>query len=123
MARPKRVFSAEEEQKIEEYARNNCYDRTISTALDIPIVTLKRRFGTKIRKWRAKGKVDLRQWQRDLAVTHPAMAQFLGKNELNQTDKQVIETKATIKEYTEAELAAGREAARVYKLRLAGAGA
>jgi len=92
MARPKRQFTDEEEQKIEQYARNNCYDRTISTALDIPIMTLKRRFGTKIRRWRAQGKVELREVQRKLAKTSPDMAKFLGKNELGQVDKQEIKT-------------------------------
>lgn len=90
MARPKRVFSDEEQQKIEQYARDNCYDRTISTALGIPIMTLKRRFGTKIRVWRAQGKVELRESQRKLSKISSDMAKFLGKNVLGQVDKQVI---------------------------------
>ena len=88
--RPKRRFTDEEVQQIEQHARNNCYNRTISTALDIPIHTLERRFGTKIRKWRAQGKVELRQLQRNLAKTSAQMAKFLGQNELDQTDRQEI---------------------------------
>ena len=123
MARPKRTFSAEEVQKIEEYALNNCHIDTIALALNIAKNTLIRRYGTFIKKKRAEGRVRLRGYQVDLAENNPAMAIFLGKNELNQTDKQVIETNAPAIQYTEAELAANREAAKVYKLRLARGGA
>jgi len=121
MARPKRQFTDEEIQKIEQYARNNCYDRTISTALDIPINTLKRRFGTKIRRWRAQGKVELHQYQRELAKTNATMAIFLGKNELGQTDKQTAEVQVKNVEIKEEEREAVEAAAQAYKLRLAGA--
>ena len=118
MARPKRQFTTEEEQLIEEHARNNCYDRTISTALGIPIMTLKRRFGTKIRRWRAQGKVELRQCQRELAKTNAQMAQFLGKNELNQVDKQVInDERQKLPELSEEQLKALTDLARSYKIK------
>ena len=119
MARPKRQFTDEEEQGIEQAARNNCYDRTISTALNIPINTLKRHFGTKIRRWRALGKLDLREVQRRLAKTSSDMAKFLGTNELGQVAKQEIVTEFKAKEMTEVERDASVEAAKAYKLRLA----
>ena len=115
MARPKRVFTDEEQQKIEQYARDNCYDRTISTALDIPIMTLKRRFGTKIRRWRAQGKVDLRENQRKLSKISSDMAKFLGKNVLGQVDKQVIADESKQRELSEAQKA---EAVRIASIRL-----
>ncbi len=113
--RPKRQFTDEEIQKIEQYARNNCHNRTISTALNIPVNTLTRRFGTKIRRWRAAGKVELRQLQRDLAKTSSDMAKFLGINELGQQIKQVIETGPTdSKPKTEQELEAARAGAKAF---------
>lgn len=115
MARPKRQFTDEEEQGIEQAARNNCYDRTISTALDIPIMTLKRRFGTKIRRWRALGKLDLREVQRKLAKTSSDMAKFLGTNELGQVVKSVIVDETKQRELDEAQKA---EAIRIASIRL-----
>lgn len=118
--RTKRQFTDEEVRLIEEYARNNCYAETIANALNIPVRTLKRHFARKLTLWKAQGKIDLRLMQRDLAKKSPEMAKFLGKNELNQTDKQVIETKtAPVTAKTEAEQRALAEAARVFKLRIA----
>ena len=118
MARPKRVFTDEEIQQMEEYALDGCQNGTIATLMEIPNSTLIRRFSKKLTKKRAERKQRLRLIQTNLALSNPAMAIFLGKNELNQTDKQVIETKTTIKEYTEAEIEAGRAAAKTYKLNL-----
>jgi hypothetical protein len=113
--RPKRTFTDEEEQKIEQYARDNCYDKTISTALDIPIMTLKRRFGVKIRRWRAQGKVDLRENQRKLSKISSDMAKFLGKNVLGQVDKSIIASEPQQRELDEAQKA---EAKRIASIRL-----
>ncbi len=93
MARPKRQFSDEELQKIDEMAQNNCHMDTIALALDIPLTTLVRRFGREIKQKRALGRTELRQTQVKLSKTQAAMAIFLGKNELNQTDKQEITDK------------------------------
>lgn len=121
MARPKRVFSEEEEQKIEEYALNNCHIDTIALALNIAKNTLIRRYGTFIKKKRAEGRVRLRGFQVSLAPSNPAMAIFLGKNELGQTDKQTITTEQTNTAMTETEHKALAELANRYKLRLTGA--
>ena len=90
MARPKRQFSDEEVQKIAEYALTNCNTLTIANALDIPFNTLTRRFGKLLKQKRAEHRATLRQYQYNLAKDNSQMAQFLGKNELNQTDKQTI---------------------------------
>ena len=119
MARPKRVFSEEEEQKIEEYALNNCHFDTIALAMSIPVMTLKRRYGRFIKQKRAEGRIRLRGFQVALAETNPAMSIFLGKNELEQTDKQTITTEQKAPELTAAERKACEASAKVYKLHLA----
>ena len=85
--RPKREFTIEENAQIEQMALDNCHIDTIAMALGIVKNTLVRHFGPFIKQKRAKGRTDLRRTQRKLAEANPAMAIFLGKNELNQTDK------------------------------------
>ncbi len=90
MARPKRVFTDEDEQKMYEYALSGCQNGTISTLMCIPLSTLVRRFGGLLREKRAERKYNLRKAQTDLSISNPAMAIFLGKNELDQKDKKEI---------------------------------
>lgn len=97
MARPKRVFNDEIVQQMQQYALEGCQNNTIATILDIPMTTLKRRFGKLLTKKRCERKQKLREYQLDLAKTNPAMAIFLGKNELGQTDKQTISNEPTEK--------------------------
>lgn len=114
--RPKRVFTNEERARIEEMARNNCRDNTIATVLDIPINTLKRHFGKICTKKRQEFKAILRDNQSKLAKTNPAMAIFLGKNELDQVDRQEIRQETTeIQALTEKERI---EAQRLANIRL-----
>ena len=113
--RPKRQFSDEEIELITEYALNNCRDNTIATALDIPINSFRRHFGKLCKQKRTEFRVNLRQYQSSLAKTNPAMAIFLGKNELGQVDKQVIADETQAKELNEAEKA---EARRIASIRL-----
>lgn len=98
MARPKRVFTDEEIEQMERHALNGGQNGTIATAMDIPFNTLKRRFGKRLSKKRAERKLLLRLRQTLLAVSNPAMAIFLGKNELNQVDKQEIRTETKVVE-------------------------
>ena len=119
MARPKRVFTGEEVQRMEECALNGCQNNTIATIIGMGVNTLKRRFGKQLTKKRAERKSKLRKQQTLLAVSNPAMAIFLGKNELGQQDKQVIETKPITKTKTQAEIDAATAAARTYKLKIA----
>ena len=113
--RPKRVFTDVEEQQIEQYARINCHDRTISTALKIPINTLIRRFGTKIKVWRALGKLELREDLYKQVKTSPQTAIFVAKNELGMVDKQVIVDESKQRELDDAQKA---EARRIASIRL-----
>ena len=103
--RPKRTFTDEIVQKIEEFARLNCHMDTIALALDIPLSTLNRRFGGFIKKKRAEGRVILRDNQVKLSKTQAAMAIFLGKNELEQVDKSIIASEPQQRELDEAQKA------------------
>ncbi len=113
--RPKRTFTDEDITLIEEYARLNCQNNTIATALDIPLMTLKRRFGKKIIRWRAQSKVKLRKNQSNLSKTSSDMAKFLGTNVLGQVVKQVIVDESKQRELNEAQKA---EARRIASIRL-----
>ena len=117
--RPKRVFTDVEEQQIEQYARINCHDRTISTALRIPINTLIRRYGTKIKVWRALGKLELREDLYKQVKTSPQTAIFVAKNELGMVDKQEIVTEFKAEEMTEKKKAVLISLADEYKKRMA----
>lgn len=120
MARPKRVFSDEEIQQMEEYALDGCQNNTISTLMEIPNNTLIRRFGKRLTKKRCERKQRLRLIQTNLALSNPAMAIFLGKNELGQVDKQTIINEKPIMSVPEVEKKATDAACKVYKLELAG---
>jgi len=96
MARPKRVFSDELVQQIGEYALDGCQNNTIATILNVPLTTLKRRFGKLMTKKRCERRQQLRLNQTNLSKSNPAMAIFLGKNELGQVDKQVLKTEDEI---------------------------
>lgn len=116
--RPRRTFSEEQVQEIERLALMNCQNNTIAVAMQIPLMTLKRSFGKKIIHWRAKYKTKLRENQANLSKTSADMCKFLGQNVLGQTNKQVLETKQTAPEITEAQRKATEAAAHEYKLRL-----
>ena len=117
--RPKRVFSDEEIQLIEQYALDGCYSETIAAGLEIPVTTLKRHFGRKMTHLRAKGKLILKHNQTQMAKSSPQMAIFLGKNELGQADKQIVSTETVAPVVSEDERKAYEEAGKAFKLRMA----
>lgn len=119
MARPKRQFTEEDEQKMYDYALAGCQNGTIARLMCIAKSTLIRRYGALLQEKRAERKYNLRNNQTNLSEHNPAMAIFLGKNELGQVDKQEIVTEYKPKEMTEVERNASVEAAKAYKLRLA----
>jgi hypothetical protein len=113
-------FNDEQMQEIERLALINCNSNTIAEAVGVAVNTLKRHCGRKLRHWRAKYRVNLRESQDKLKETSPDMAKFLGKNELNQVDKQEIrQTGDTIPQLTETERQAIADFNRSLKLRLA----
>lgn len=119
MPRPKRQFTDEDLQKMEDYALDGCQNGTIATLMCIPKTTLIRRFGSMLQEKRAERKHILRENQTRLAKTNPAMAIFLGKNELGQVDKQEIRTETAVPVLTDEERPAYEEAAKIIKLKLA----
>ena len=119
MARPKRVFSEEELQNIERYARINCNTETIADGLKIPVTTLKRRFGRQLTEWRAAGKLDARANLYKHGEINAQTAIFIAKNELGMTDKQVIETRQEASEVPKGEEKAVKAAAEAYKRAMA----
>ncbi len=112
-------FTDEQIQEIERLALINCNSNTIAEATGIAVTTLNRRFGRKLRHWWAKYRVNLRQGQEDLRAVSPQLAIFLGKNELNQTDKQTIATETIeSKPKTAKDLRAAKAAAEAYNREL-----
>ena len=125
MARPKRIFNEDEIKLIEKYVLDGGKNNTIADALNIPINTLKRRFGKKIAHFRAIRKLKLAAYQTEQAKTSPQMAIFLGKNELDQVDKREIKSSGKgdpVWQPTEEEKAAITDISRSYKVRMASAG-
>ncbi len=113
--RPKSSFSDEQVQEMSEHALAGCQNNTISTLMDIPKSTLIRHFGKLLTKKRAERKSNLRCIQTLLAASNPAMAIFLGKNELEQVDKQEIRTEAVdSKPKSEQQLEAAKAGARAF---------
>ena len=56
--------------------------------LDIDEETLKKHYSDRINKKKAEGKVEIYQAQRDMLEKQPVMAIWLGKQHLEQADKQ-----------------------------------
>ncbi len=110
-------FTDEQIQEIERLALINCNSNTIAEATGIAVTTLKRWFGRQLRHWWALYRVNLRQRQDKLKETSSDMSKFLGKNTLEQVDKQIIETEATEqKKLTEAEATEARKIANILNL-------
>ncbi len=90
--RPKRKFTKAQIKKIGDLAYQGCQTKTIETLTGIPENTLRAHFSDLLLKKRAERKVWLRSVQ-DYRAEHDkssAIAIFLGKNELGQSDKQEV---------------------------------
>ena len=89
--RPKRKITDEQIKQIGEYALNGCKTTTIATLMDIPKDTLKRHFAPLMTKKRCERKNNIRIKQNECMEDKvPSMLIFLGKNDLDQTDRQDI---------------------------------
>ncbi len=108
-------FTDEQIQEIERLALINCNSNTIAEATGIAVTTLKRRFGRKLRHWWALYRTNIRESQDKQRDSSPQMAIWLGKQDLGQVDKQVVETsKTSSKSLTAKEMEASKAAARAY---------
>jgi IS30 family transposase len=92
MARPRKEIS---QQEFEKLCKLQCTQQEIADWFDCSPDTIERwcqreynkRFAEVFAQNRGKGKISLRRMQWQLAEKSPAMAIFLGKNMLGQTDK------------------------------------
>lgn len=92
MARPRKEIS---QQEFEKLCLLQCTQQEIAGWFDCSPDTIERwcqreynkRFAEVFAQNRGKGKISLRRMQWQLAEKSPAMAIFLGKNLLGQTDK------------------------------------
>ena len=92
MARPRKEIS---QQEFEKLCMHQCTQQEIADWFDCSPDTIERwcqreynkRFAEVFAQNRGKGKISLRRMQWLLAEKSPAMAIFLGKNMLGQTDK------------------------------------
>lgn len=86
--RPKKIFTAEQITQIEEMAFCGCKTETIASATGIKEDTLRRHYAPKMIQKRAEGKIALKKVQHERALAGDStMLVWLGKNELEQTDK------------------------------------
>lgn len=90
--RPKYKFTDEQIAKIDDLASLNCKDYTIAEVIGCDVATLKTHFSKRLIQKRAEGRAKLRQYQWEMAKTHPVMDIWLGKQPewLGQTDKQEV---------------------------------
>lgn len=84
MARPKADISEKEVLKL---AALQCTKREIASFFDVSESCIGKRFSNIIAKGKDQGKITLRRYQFQLAERSAAMAIFLGKQMLDQTDK------------------------------------
>ena len=93
LGRPKKILDRE---LINELIDDQLSVRAISEITGIPNTTIQRSFGSKLKKRkseaikaRVKKRQQLRkaQWEAAIKDKNPTMLIWLGKNELNQTDK------------------------------------
>ena len=103
MARPKKEI---DQMEFEKLCALQCTEDEICDWFDITDKTLtrwcketyKKSFSDIFRQKRGKGKISLRRNQWELSKKHVAMAIFLGKNYLGQTDKYDFEENNNIKD-------------------------
>jgi len=88
VGRPQTVFTAAQIVKMSKLALNGCQNGTIASIMDIPKNTLLDNCRLLLSKKRAERKNKLRTLQMTAARKgNPALLIFLGKNELEQADK------------------------------------
>lgn len=86
MARPKVVI---DEERVAQMALDGAKNSTIAAALGVDDQTIKSRFSPLLDKKRAERKLNILRWQNEKARRgDTTMLIWLGKQELEQTDKQ-----------------------------------
>lgn len=99
MARPRETFLTEAQlKKMDRMAKDQCKHRTIAEVLGVSRDHLRQYYLPRLIKKASEGRVELRADQRRMQKKQPSVAIFLGKNYLDQRDKQ--ETEHTISKET-----------------------
>lgn len=100
MGRPKLEFTDDQICQILDLARKGCQVRTIASITGIEESTLRNRFSAEIKKQHALKKLDVINCQaRLIDADNPTMAIWLGKQLLDQKDKQEVENTVNLKMY------------------------
>lgn len=87
MARPRKTFPDDIEQQICDLAERQVADHHIADKLGMGETTLRRRFGTALKKGRQGGKAKLQIKQYDMAMNgNVTMLIWLGKQYLGQSE-------------------------------------
>lgn len=102
--RPRKLFTEDQWKEFEQLCSIQCTKDEVCDWLNVDDKTLenllqehyKMGFSEVFKLKRGKGKISLRRTQFQLAKTNPAMAIFLGKNYLDQKDKQDFEHSGAI---------------------------
>jgi AraC-like DNA-binding protein len=90
--RPKKEL---DERQIRELAKIHCTMEEIAAVMGCSVDTLERRFADIIKEERSIGKSSLRRWQFKAAQSgNSALLIWLGKQYLNQRDKEDIDLSA-----------------------------
>lgn len=87
MGRPKKNVNAEDVRKL---AALQCTIEEIAAFVGLDKSNVSRRFAKELKEGREQGKTSLRKYQFDLAKKSAAMAIFLGKNYLGQSDQKDV---------------------------------
>lgn len=82
--------------KIARLALAGCSTTTIATLCDLPVSVMENAYGKLLKVKRAERKYTLYCIQNELAKTNPAVAIFLGKNELGQVDRRELGGQVTL---------------------------
>ncbi len=88
LGRPKREFTVEQIELIDEHALHNCKDNQIATLIGISSNTFKQHFGERCKQKRAEGQAVKMKQQYDDKT--PTMLIWWGKQHLEQTDRQEL---------------------------------
>ena len=83
-----RHWTKAEIKQIEDLAYKGCKTNTIATVLGVDYDILVRNHKERMAKKRCEGKIWLRERQLETAQKNPVMQIWLGKNTLDQSDKQ-----------------------------------
>lgn len=91
LGRPRKTFLTQLQlRKMDIMAKDQCKHRTIAEALSIGREALRAHYLPRLIKKGAEGRIALRASQRRMSNKQPVMAIFLGKQYLEQSDKQEV---------------------------------